>query len=206
MRNPEWVVLSDAERGQLVAIWLLAGDHDGAIPASPELIQKLCYMSELPDLNKFTDLGFIENGWRQHDVDVASSRRQDVTPKAEAEKSREDRDTSYLFVDTSDEVRLAEYLHQKILNNNPKTRKPNIQVWAKQVDLMLRVDKRTPEDIQAVIDWCQEDDFWKVNILSTKKLREKFDQLWVKMTNRPRLQKHDGIVEWLEKKGAADGR
>jgi len=62
MRKIEWVGLSDAERGQLVAMWLLAADHDGVIPTSPDMIQKLCFMSEPPNINKFTDLGFIENG------------------------------------------------------------------------------------------------------------------------------------------------
>jgi len=109
-----------------------------------------------------------------------------------------------LFVETSDEVRLSESLYDKIIENNPQAKKPNIQVWAKQVDLMLRVDKRTPEDVQAVIDWCQEDDFWKVNILSIQKLREKFDQLWLKMTSRRKQTRHQGIQEWLSK-GDSDG-
>ena len=87
-----------------------------------------------------------------------------------------------LFVETSDEFRLSKYLFSKILENNPNAKKPNIQVWAKQVDLMLRIDKRIPDDIQAIIDWSQEDDFWKFNILGTKKLREQFDRLWLKMT------------------------
>ena len=34
MRNPEWVSLTDAERGQLVSMWLLAADHDGVKLAS----------------------------------------------------------------------------------------------------------------------------------------------------------------------------
>ena len=87
-----------------------------------------------------------------------------------------------IFLSDSEEVRLVQYLFSKILENNSKAKKPNEQVWAKQIDLMLRVDKRTPEDIQSVIDWCQDDEFWKCNILSTAKLREKFDQLYLKMT------------------------
>ena len=94
-----------------------------------------------------------------------------------------DKKIKNLFVDTSDEVRLASYLYNKILENNPKAKKPNIQVWAKQIDLMMRVDKRTPDDIQAVIDWSQDDNFWQINILSTKTLREQFDRLYLKMTH-----------------------
>lgn len=61
MRNIEWVGMTDAQRGQLVAIWLLAADHDGVIPASPALVQKLCFMSEPPDLDVFINQGFIES-------------------------------------------------------------------------------------------------------------------------------------------------
>jgi len=88
MRNLDWVSLTDAERGQLVAMWLLAADHNGVIPASPESIQKLCFMNDPPDINKFTDLGFIEDGWRRCGVAVASQRRQHDQPKAETEKNR----------------------------------------------------------------------------------------------------------------------
>ena len=79
MRDPEWVSLSDAERGQLVGIWLLAADRDGVIPASTALIQKLSFMESEPNINKFIELGFIcQNG-----VSVAPERRQLDQPKAE---------------------------------------------------------------------------------------------------------------------------
>lgn len=87
------------------------------------------------------------------------------------------------FVDTSNEVRLSEKLLAFILEKNPNHKKPDIQSWARHVDLMLRVDKRQVEQIETVIDWCQSDSFWQNNILSTKKLREKFDQLFLKMNN-----------------------
>lgn len=85
MRNPEWVSLSDAERGQLVAIWLLAADHDGTIPASQELIQKICFMTEEPNLNKFAELGFIDGDMtskrRPNDVQMCVQTRLDKTRK-----------------------------------------------------------------------------------------------------------------------------
>jgi len=84
MRDPEWVSLSDAERGQLVGIWLLAADRDGVIPASTELIQKLSFMETEPNISKFIELGFI----CQNDVKATSERRQLDQPKAE--KSRKE--------------------------------------------------------------------------------------------------------------------
>jgi len=88
MRNPEWVSLTDSERGQLVAIWLLAADHDGVIPASPSVIQKLCYLSEPLNLKKFIDLDFIES----NGVNLASTWRQHDSPEAEAEAEADKKD------------------------------------------------------------------------------------------------------------------
>ena len=84
MRNPQWVALSDAQRGQLVAIWLLAADRDGVIPASPDLLRKLCHMDATPNLEVFVAHGFMEPG-----VNVASPWRQGDQPETEAEAEAE---------------------------------------------------------------------------------------------------------------------
>jgi len=85
--------------------------------------------------------------------------------------------------DKSDEedIRLSNLLYEKILLNNSSYRKPNIESWAKQISLMRRIDKRTIIQIEYLINWCQKDLFWQSNILSTKKLRDKFDQLVMKI-------------------------
>jgi len=85
MRDPEWVSLSDAERGQLVGIWLLAADRDGVIPASSMLIQKLSFMESEPNINKFIELGFICH----NDANMTPERRQHDEPKAEAKAKAE---------------------------------------------------------------------------------------------------------------------
>ena len=89
------------------------------------------------------------------------------------------------------EYRLANYLLNFILKRNPNHKKPNIQSWAKHIDLMLRIDKRKVEDVKAVIKWCQNDTpdkqpegtwkGWANNILSTEALRKQFDKLVLKM-------------------------
>ena len=61
-------------------------------------------------------------------------------------------------------------------------RRPSIgEGWLVEMDRLIRLDGRDPELILQVIDWCQADEFWRGNILSSKKLREKFDQLLVRM-------------------------
>jgi len=89
----------------------------------------------------------------------------------------------------SDAFRLAELLLSLILARKPDFKKPNLQGWAKDIDRMIRLDKRTPEQIEAVIRWCQQDLFWQSNILSAAKLREKFDQLELRMKGSNGQQK-----------------
>ncbi|WP_350269338.1 hypothetical protein AAFP32_12145 [Brevibacterium sp. CBA3109] len=45
------------------------------------------------------------------------------------------------------------------------------------IRLLIDRDGYTLDQIRYVISWCQQDNFWKANILSPKKLREKFPQL-----------------------------
>jgi hypothetical protein len=93
------------------------------------------------------------------------------------------------FVEGSIELRLATYLFNRIRLNRPEFKQPDLQAWAKHVDLMLRIDKREPEHVRDVIKWAQADNIprdgtgfcWAVNILSTLKLRKQFDQLAIKM-------------------------
>ena len=80
-------------------------------------------------------------------------------------------------------ARLAGLLWSLILERKPDHRKPNLDTWSRPVDLMLRNEGRTPERIERVIRWTQQDAFWCNNILSTSKLRDKFDQLELKMNS-----------------------
>lgn len=63
-----------------------------------------------------------------------------------------------------------------------KDAKMNSNLWAKDIEKALRIDRRTKEQLIACIDWIYTDGkFWIPNILSGKKLREKFDQLAIQM-------------------------
>lgn len=87
MRKVEWVELTDAQRGQLVAMWMLAADQNGVIPASPETIKKFCFMDNEPDLQLFTDKGFIDS-----DATMASEWRQSDEPETEERRIEESRE------------------------------------------------------------------------------------------------------------------
>lgn len=85
------------------------------------------------------------------------------------------------FIETSNEFQLSKLLLDLILKRDLNHKKPDLQEWSKHIDYLIRIDGREPERIKKVINWCQQDDFWMNNILSTKKLRKQFNQLNLKL-------------------------
>ena len=91
-----------------------------------------------------------------------------------------------VFEADSEAYLLAKFLERCIAENNPRfpQNERQRQRWAKDFDLMLRIDRIDADDIAAAIEWSQDDNFWRSNILSGKKLREKYQQLAMKMNSR----------------------
>ena len=52
--------------------------------------------------------------------------------------------------------------------------------WIEHIRLLIENDKRTVEELREVFTFLRNDSFWKQNILSTSKLREKFETLLIK--------------------------
>lgn len=75
---------------------------------------------------------------------------------------------------------LAKYLYELIRRNNEYAKEPNYQTWANDIRLMHESDGIEYSVIKNCISWCQQDSFWSINILSAKKLREKFVTLYGK--------------------------
>lgn len=106
--------------------------------------------------------------------------------------------SNVLWGEDSQEYRLASLLFKKIQNRNNGHKPPNLQSWARQIDLMVRIDHRDIKEVERVIEWTQRDPFWQNNILSTEKLRGKYDVLVLKMkANYSQKEPRQG--KWSEK-------
>lgn len=81
-------------------------------------------------------------------------------------------------------LELSAYLGGAIRTHTPGFSAPDAtsKGWARDIDLAMRIDGRSAEQLRTVIDEAHRsaDPFWRSNLLSGKKLREKFDQLWIK--------------------------
>lgn len=75
-----------------------------------------------------------------------------------------------------DVARICQHLVDRIAEDGSK-RPPIRKTWLDAARLMLDKDGLAEHDIHGAIDWCQNDAFWRSNILSLPKLREKYDQL-----------------------------
>jgi phage replication O-like protein O len=103
-----------------------------------------------------------------------------------------------VFMSDSEEIRLSKLLFDLMRINNPNCKGPNnFQGWAKSVDLMFRIDKRTSDQVEYLVRWSQQDDFWMGNILSMGTLRDKFDRLVIQAKKNP--IKENGMKACSEK-------
>ncbi len=96
-------------------------------------------------------------------------------------------------------VTLAGQLRDAVRGRDPRARAArteDLTGWARDIDLLMRIDQRTHDEIRSVIDWCQlPGGFWGPNILSGRKLREKFDTLSGQMmreTSEARYERRNG--------------
>lgn len=99
--------------------------------------------------------------------------------EVEREEEREKKDISSEVATATlrpDVTHLLDLLDKHIVANGsrpPKRNKANTDA----ARLLLDKDGRTVQQIEAAIIWCQSNEFWRANILSMSKLREKYDQL-----------------------------
>ena len=80
----------------------------------------------------------------------------------------------------SEDLRLAKLLFSLIKQNSPTHKQPNMDSWANDVRKIRELDGRTEEQIEIIMRWAQQNDFWQSNILSPAKLRKQFDALVIK--------------------------
>ena len=93
------------------------------------------------------------------------------------------------FSHDSVEYKSSKFLADKILERDPKTKKvprtdEGLQKWCVHIDYILRLDGRTVDELRKVLAYAVRDSFWSTNILSTAKLREKFDTLLLQLAGK----------------------
>lgn len=126
------------------------------------------------------------------------------------------------YTDDNTYYKMAKYFHEKVsivakdAGVEHLIRKANLQRWADDFRLLIEKDKVEKRLAKEVMDWVTQDSFWSTNVLSAKKLREKFTELAIKMknSNKPNVpkqvqqadprDKEIAFQRWIENGGDPD--
>lgn len=127
---------------------------------------------------------------KRHTIDTTTKdTKQKTKERIDSDESKQsDKDITF-SLNNGRPYRISKFLFKLIKERDPKIKEPNWKEWATHIDRLNRIDKRDFTEIKKVIRWCQQDDFWQNNILSTSKLRKQFSQLRLKMLQKPTKQK-----------------
>ena len=107
--------------------------------------------------------------------DVSPASGTDARPKKEEK----------IFDAESDAYKAAAYLARQMEKNYPNMKPPtekDKQHWAADFDKCNRIDGYDWWDISDVLRFSQQSAFWRKNILSGRKFREKYERLLIEMT------------------------
>lgn len=96
--------------------------------------------------------------------------------------------------------KIANHLLTKIKDHKPNFVPQAFHTWVTELDRAIRIDNRTEQELLGCINWIYSDNkgaFWIPNILSGKKLREKFDTMEAQMISKSK-KSDNGLDAMLE--------
>lgn len=78
---------------------------------------------------------------------------------------------------------LTTYLYSECQKNDThfKRTEKQLKAWISDFEKLHRIDGREWTEITAVLKWAKQSDFWKPNILSASKFRQKYEMLYSQM-------------------------
>ena len=118
------------------------------------------------------------------DVDVNGNVDEIVSPPEEPDEDVNPAPIKKTQTIPEQAARLAHLLYDLHRQSDPHftTSQKHIEQWAKDIEKLSRIDKRSYEDIEKVIRWVKTaDNFWCPNIISGSKLREKYPRVFLQM-------------------------
>jgi len=147
----------------------------GVQPASPlqstspqdadDLQEQHGMQSTAPQENEFQGCNTAQPGVQ------STANKPPTKPKSKPSSRRRD-----LNEGRQDVERLCTHLADRIEANG--SLRPEIgKKWRDAARLMLDTEKRTEAQVHKAIDWCQDNGFWRRNVMSMPKLRDQYDRL-----------------------------
>lgn len=126
-------------------------------------------------------------------VQMTTERGATVAPKTSYKPSLE----PSLNNKSEQAVELCNLLSSMMVKNG--CRQPTItDRWIDDMDRLMRLDGREYDMVRRIIIWAQSNEFWRGNILSPTKLRQKFDTLLMQSQRGCQPKGFQGVRDFLE--------
>jgi hypothetical protein len=115
-----------------------------------------------------------------------------VEGEKKEKKTKKETEPTASLQSRQDLLDLSNQLADAIRANDPKASlSPESRTWLDPLRLLVDRDGRSAEEVAAVIEWCQTDDFERRNVLSPGKLRKRFTELWLKAQSVGAVQREN---------------
>ena len=109
-------------------------------------------------------------------------------------------DISSSEVKNENYLQIAKAFHELFRNNILEANGSTTKIdnakgeWIEDIRKLIEIDNQSKENLIAVFNFLKKDAFWKSNIQSTSKLREKFDTLLVKANSENKQKNKNGAT------------
>lgn len=156
-------------------------------------------------------LGFNKNhkewGEREpNEVPAPSSKTKSEPKKKSASKEKYNAENTYYKMATYFFERVSKVAEDAGIAHLIK--RSNMESWSDDMRKLIEIDDVDKHLAKEVMDWVTENSFWRTNVLSAKKLREKFLELAIKMNaekkpSQPKQQydsrdKEIKLQQWIQ--------
>ena len=129
-------------------------------------------------------------------VQVMQARGAPPAPKPLVKPNDKPLDIEVMSETLFESERLCNLLAELIVLNGSK--RPQVtEKWILEMERLIRLDDRTPQQVEACIKWSQKHGFWRGVILSPNKLRSKYDQMRLQAEGERQNKSSEGITEFL---------
>lgn len=105
-----------------------------------------------------------------------------------------------IYPDDDPNKKLAALLFRKI-SQNQNIKEPDLDNWANTIRLTIESDKRAGKEVQDMIVWATQDEFWKGVVLSASSLRRNFDKMNAQKNRPPankKIVREEKLPDWAQ--------
>lgn len=111
------------------------------------------------------------------DINPQSKVNESKVNKTKKDKQKKSTSQKRTYDSNSTEMNLATFLLEKIKDNNPEVKPPDLNKWANDIRLMIERDKRETKKVRKMIIWAESNQFWRGVVLSADSLRRNYDKM-----------------------------